>query len=83
MSRESIVLGALTIDPTSTSDLYERVGYAALAEVGLISYHAFRAELERLASGGVVASETGPDGSTMWSLTSESAVEAGPMLAEE
>jgi DNA primase len=83
MSRESVVLGALTIDPTSTSDLYERVGYAALAEVGLISYHAFRAELERLESTGAVASDTGPDGSTMWSLTSESAVDAEPILDEE
>jgi hypothetical protein len=75
MSRESVLLGALTIDPTSTSDLYERAGYGALAEVGMISYHEFRAELEKLEAAGVVASETGSDGSTLWSLTSESAGE--------
>ena len=80
MSRESVVLGALTIDPTSTSDLYERVGYGALARVGLIPYHAFRAELARLETTGAVASETGADGSTMWRLTSESQAQDGPIL---
>jgi len=83
MSRESVVLGAVTIDPTSTSDLYERVGYGALAQVGLIPYHAFKAELERLEATGAVASDTGTDGSTMWRLTSEEAVEAIPMPGEE
>jgi len=75
MSRESVLLGVLTIDPTSTSDLYERAGYAALAEVGMISYHEFRAELEKLQAAGVVESDEGADGSTMWSLPSESAGE--------
>jgi hypothetical protein len=75
MSRESALIGVLTVDPTSTSDLYERVGYATLAEVGMISYHEFRAELEKLQAAGVVGSEAGEDGSTMWSLTSESAGE--------
>lgn len=73
MSRESVLMGALTIDPTSTSDLYERVGYGALASVGLIHYHSFRAELEKLKAAGAVASEAGEDGSTMWHLKSESA----------
>jgi hypothetical protein len=72
MSRESVLMGVITIDPTSTSDLYERVGYGELANVGLISYHAFRAELEKLEAAGIVASGEGDDGSTMWSLTSES-----------
>ena len=58
MSRESVLLGALTTELTSTSDLYERVGYGALARIGLIPYHAFRAELQRLESTGVLASET-------------------------
>jgi len=75
MSRESALLGVLTIDPTSTSDLYERIGYRTLAEVGMISYHEFRAELEKLHAAGIVDSEEGTDRSTMWSLTSESAVE--------
>lgn len=75
MSRESVLMGVLTIDPTSTSDLYERVGYGELANVGLISYHAFRAELEKLESAGTVVTENGDDGSTMWCLASESAGE--------
>ena len=72
MSRESVLMGVLTIDPTSTSDLYERVGYGTLAEVGLIPYHSFRGELEKLKAAGVVESEPGEDGSTMWYLTSDS-----------
>jgi hypothetical protein len=75
MSRESVLMGVLTIDPTSTSDLYESVGYGTLAEVGMISYHEFRAELEKMQAAGIVESEEGTDGSTMWSLTSESAGE--------
>jgi hypothetical protein len=71
MSRESVLLGALTTEPTSTSDLYERVGYGALARIGLIPYHAFRAELARLESTGAVESETGNDGSTMWRIAPE------------
>jgi hypothetical protein len=74
MSRESVLLDALTIDPTSTSDLYERVGYGTLAQVGLIPYHSFRAALAKLETAGVVGSEAGEDGSTMWYLKSESAV---------
>ena len=65
-------MGVLTIDPTSTSDLYERVGYGALAQVGLIPYHAFRDELEKLKAAGMIGSEPGEDGSTMWSLKDES-----------
>ncbi|HUA02711.1 MAG TPA: hypothetical protein VMB27_02335 [Solirubrobacteraceae bacterium] len=75
MSRESVLMGVLTIDPTSTSDLYERAGYGALAEVGMISYHEFRGELEKLQAAGVVESSSGDDGSTLWSLTAESAAE--------
>lgn len=71
MSRESVLMGVLTIDPTSTSDLYERVGYGTLAEVGLIPYHSFRGELEKLKAAGVVDTEAGEDGSTMWCLKSE------------
>jgi hypothetical protein len=75
MSRESVLMGVLTIAPTSTSDLYERVGYGALVEVGMISYHEFRGELEKLEVAGAVTSEAGADGSTMWSLTSKSVAE--------
>jgi hypothetical protein len=73
MSRESVLLGVLTIEPTSTSDLYERAGYGRLAEVGMISYHEFRGELAKLDTAGIVTSEAGADGSTLWSLTSGSA----------
>lgn len=72
MSRESVLMGVLTTDPMSTSDLYESVGYGTLAEVGLIPYHSFRGELDKLKAAGVVDSEPGEDGSTMWYLTSDS-----------
>lgn len=75
MSRESVLLGALTTELTSTSDLYERVGYGALARIGLIPYHAFRAELVRLQSTGALESETGADGSTLWRISPAPAAE--------
>jgi hypothetical protein len=68
MSRSSVVLSAVTNQPASTSELYERVGYLALAQVGLIPYGAFRAELARLSAQGLVDSETADDGSTRWRL---------------
>lgn len=68
MSRSSVLLAALTDEPTSTSDLYDRVGYPALARVGLIPYAAFRDELMKLTAAGLAASETAPDGSTLWKL---------------
>lgn len=68
MSRASVLLDALTRDPTSTSDLYARVGYLALARIGLIPYAAFRDELAKLEAAGLVVSETSRDGSTLWSL---------------
>jgi hypothetical protein len=71
MSRSSVLLAALTDDPTSTSDLYDRVGYPALARVGLIPYAAFRAELAKLSAAGLAASETAPDGSTLWKLPAQ------------
>ena len=80
MSRESVLLGALTAEPTSTSDLYERVGYGALARVGLIPYQAFRAELVRLEATGAVESASGADGSTMWRIPPEAPVEDGRIL---
>jgi hypothetical protein len=68
MSRSSVVLAALTSEPTSTSDLYARVGYLALARVGLVPYEAFRAELAKLSAAGLAENEAGPDGSTLWKL---------------
>jgi hypothetical protein len=66
MSRSSVLLAALTNEPVSTSELYDRVGYLALARAGLIPYSAFRSELETLAAAGLAISATGEDGSTLW-----------------
>jgi hypothetical protein len=68
MSRESVLLAALTSEPNSTSELYERIGYAALTRIGLVPYEAFRAELARLAAGGLAESDVAIDGSTLWRL---------------
>jgi len=68
MSRTSVLLAALTDEPVSTSELYERVGYLALAHVSLIPYPAFRAELEKLSAAGLATGETASDGSTLWRL---------------
>jgi hypothetical protein len=68
MSRESAILSALTSEPTSTEALYERVGYATLARVGLIPYDAFRTELQMLSADGRAESHTAADGATMWRL---------------
>lgn len=69
MSHASVLLGALTSESTSTSDLYDRVGYRALARVGLIAYPAFRAELAKLSAAGLAECETADDGSTLWRRT--------------
>jgi hypothetical protein len=72
MLRASLVLGALTSELVTTSDLYDRVGYAALSRAGLIPYPAFRAELAKLSAAGVAECETGGDGSTLWRLAASS-----------
>jgi len=66
MSRESELLAVLTDEPTSTEQLYERVGYAMLARLGLIPYSAFRAELVRLSVAGLAERHSAEDGATMW-----------------
>jgi hypothetical protein len=68
MSRESVLLAALTSEPTSTTELYSRVGYAALTQIGLIPYPAFREELAKLAEAGLAESSKGSDGATLWRL---------------
>jgi hypothetical protein len=68
MSRAATLLAALTDEPASTSDIYERVGYMSLTRVGLVPYAAFRAELDRLAAADLVEAQAGDDGSTMWRL---------------
>jgi hypothetical protein len=71
MSRTSALMAVISSDPTSTSDLYERIGYATLVRLGLIPYDAFRAELAALAATGAIECATGPDGSTLWRRASE------------
>jgi hypothetical protein len=66
MSRRSVLLAALTQKPASTSELYTRVGYAALTRVGLVPYEAFRAELAGLSAAGLAESATAGDGATLW-----------------
>jgi hypothetical protein len=66
MSRESALLAALTSEPTSTSELYDQLGYATLTRIGLVPYAAFRAELTRLAAAGTIVGQPAPDGSTVW-----------------
>lgn len=68
VSRASVLLSALTTEPTTTSELYDRVGYATLTRVGLIPYDAFRTELAALAALGKAVSATAEDGSTTWRL---------------
>jgi hypothetical protein len=68
-----VLLDALTSQPTTTSDLYDRVGYPALTRVGLIPYRAFRDELEKLSAAGLARSGDAPDGSTVWWREDDSA----------
>src|SRR5207249_4499593 len=55
MSRASALLAVLTDQPASTSELFDRVGYATLVCVGLVRYEAFRADLMRLSAAGPAA----------------------------
>jgi hypothetical protein len=80
MSRSSALIAVITTEPASTSQLYDRVGYPALARLGLIPYHAFRAELAALAATGEIESETAPDGSTIWRLSSKTEPPDGHIL---
>jgi hypothetical protein len=61
-----VLFDALTGQPTTTSDLYDRVGYPALTRMGLIPYHAFRDELAKLSAAGLAHHDDAPDGSTVW-----------------
>jgi hypothetical protein len=80
LSRASVLLDALSSEPTTTSDLYERVGYPALTRVGLIPYQAFRSELAKLAEAGLARSEDAPDGSTVWWLQDAPSAGAAELL---
>jgi hypothetical protein len=68
MSRPSALVLALTTEPATTSELYDRVGYPTLVRLGLIPYEAFRSELARLSTSGLIDTGTARDGSTLWWL---------------
>ncbi len=68
VSRASAVLAALTAVPTSTSDLYDRVGYRTLVREGLVQYETFRAELVGLSAAGLAEGEASSGGTTVWRL---------------
>lgn len=80
MTHATPLLAVLTDEPASTSDLYERVGYPALARLGLIPYAAFRMALAHLAATGELESDTAPDGSTLWRRRTRSEPATGPIL---
>jgi hypothetical protein len=65
------VLAALTTEATSTSDLYDRIGYPALMRAGLIDYRAFRSTLEALEADKLAHSASGDDETgTLWRIQS-------------
>lgn len=75
MSRESVLLAALTTEPTSTSELYTRIGYMQLTQLGLIPYVAFKAELAKLEAAGLAQSQaTDDESATLWWLTQAAGV---------
>ena len=80
MSRATALMAAVTDEPASTSEVYERVGYATLARLGLIPYAAFRAALARLAATGALESHTAPDGATVWRRRAPSEPANEPIL---
>jgi hypothetical protein len=83
MTAATILLEALSEEPTSTSDLYERVGYPALVRAGLVPYEAFRAELVRLSAAGLAQTGTDDDGATTWRRPAPADAEPGAEEAPE
>jgi hypothetical protein len=77
MSRASALLAALTDEPTSTSELYDRVGYRTLVRTGLVAYEAFRDELTGLANSGLAERSEAADGATLWRLPTPEGEAAG------
>ncbi len=80
MSHTSALLAVITAEPASTSELYDRVGYPALARLGLIPYADFRDALARLAAAGAIESQTAADGGTMWSRSAATGPSDGLIL---
>jgi hypothetical protein len=66
MSRAAALQAALTDEPVSTSDLYDRVGYRTLVRIGLVRYQDFRTELVGLAKAGLAHMEERGEDATLW-----------------
>ncbi len=64
--RSSALLAALTDEPATTSEIYDRVGYLELMRLRLIPYEEFRRALTALAAEGGVEVSDGRDGVTLW-----------------
>jgi hypothetical protein len=77
MTAPRVLLDALSDEPTSTSDLYDRVGYPALVSAGLVPYDAFRAELVKLSTAGLAERGTDEDGATTWCRPGPAETEPG------
>ncbi len=74
--RSSPLLAALTHETTSTSELYDRVGYAVLMRLRLIPYDQFRRALMRLKAEGAAEMSEGRDGESLWRLPGSADVAA-------
>jgi hypothetical protein len=81
MSRAATLLAALTDEPASTEELYDRVGYAALVRLGLVPYDDFRAALARLEQDGLAVSHGAASGATVWRRPGERAAPGAPEAA--
>ena len=79
MSRTATLMAALGEEPLTTSDLYDRIGYLELTRLGLIPYHAFRAELHRLAAAGLALSSRAEDGASLWRRAGTVSSPGGPL----
>lgn len=71
------VLNALGPEPASTSEVYDRVGYAQLVRCGLVPYAAFRRVLAQLAAEGLARHEEDEDGASIWQRTERGDALAG------
>src|ERR1700750_3147520 len=81
MSGASALMAVIRADPTSTTELYGRVGYPSLARLGLIPHPAYREQLVALADTGVIESQPGRTGRRCGAVRPKTGLEAGHILA--
>jgi hypothetical protein len=82
MARGTFLLDIVTHEPTSTDDLYTRVGYLRLAQHGLVPYPAFRKALAGLHAAGLLHCQTDEEGATLWRLSSSESIPPAAGLAD-